>query len=67
MTKDKLVKLRLTFPHYCNRDEGKVKHYKVVSISNSIEFEPNQYLNKIEVDILCASDKYDITIVPKKD
>lgn len=64
----KLVKLRLTFPHYCNRDNGKEKHYRVVQITNSIEFEPNQYLTKNEVDEIIARHKeHDITIVPKKD
>lgn len=67
MAKEKIVKLRLTFPHYCNRDNGKEKHYRVAQVTNSIEFEPNSYLNKREVDELCTSDKYDVTIVPKKD
>lgn len=63
----KIVQLKLSFPHWSNRDKGVSKYYRVIQVTNSVEFEPNQDLSKKEVDDLCASEKYNVTIVSKKE
>lgn len=63
---NKIIQFKLTYPHYCNRDQGKDKHYQILSLVNTIEFVPNQFLNTQEVDELCKRDKWNIQIVGKK-
>ena len=43
------------------------KAWRVVSVENSTEFNPNQFLNKKQVDTLCKGKKFEVTISAKKD
>lgn len=41
-----------------------VNEYRVEQITNSIEFQPHDRLEKKAVDVLCHSPKWNVTIVP---
>lgn len=43
---------------------GKISgDYKVVQITDSVEFHPGQYLKKDEIEALCARKDWKVTIV----
>ena len=45
-----------------NKEKG--LDYKVLQVSNSISYHPGQILSLDEVDALCRSQIWDVTIVP---
>lgn len=58
--------LRLSFPH-ANPNERMGNHlYCVEQVTESVEFVPYQYLTKTEVEVLCDSKAWRVTIVPMK-
>lgn len=46
---------------------GKQTRYRVEKVTNSTEFSPHEFVNKREVDIMCAAKDWTVTIVPRKE
>lgn len=57
-------KYKIKLAHGILRGDGYGFDYKVLQINNSTAYDPNQILEKNEVDDLCISSMWDVTIVP---
>lgn len=59
-TKQKMVVL--TYPHENPKTANGVDPlYQVVSVNNSTEYAPGQYLSKREVDELCSASRWTVS------
>ena len=47
-----------------NHPDGQI--WRVERLTNSIEFNPGQYLLRLEVDQLCSSEAWTVTVAPVK-
>jgi hypothetical protein len=64
MTKKKTI--TVSYPHgtpVAGRGSVNSHLYRVETLTNSTEYDPSQYLEKTQVDTLCASDEWEVTVV----
>lgn len=61
-------KLKLSFPHANHKatsaEEAKQDLYRVEQVSNSIQYNPGQYLSRAEVRDIVDVGSYEVTTVP---
>lgn len=59
--KTKTIKLE-----YWLRMGNLVDRYRVVQVTNSVEYAPNDWIGKSDAESLCRASGWQVTIVPKK-
>jgi hypothetical protein len=62
----KVKKIKLSHPHMRRIDNSNLvdeKAYRVEQVSDSVDVNPGQLLAKVDVEEMCQSDKWQVTIV----